>query len=63
MFWAFVVAYVLFSLGLSVNVSLACLTIVPIALLHCLWASDAKIGVTGLRSLINLPFIWIGFRA
>ena len=30
---------------------LACLTIVPIALLHCLWASAVYIGIAGLRNV------------
>jgi hypothetical protein len=41
----------------------ACLNIVPIVLLHCLRASDVEIGVTGLRSLVNLSLMWFGFRA
>ena len=35
----------------------------PIALLRSLWASDVEIGVAGLRSLVILSFMWIGFRA
>ena len=42
---------------------LACLTIVPMALLLCLCASDIEIGVAGLRSLAIFLLMWIGFRA
>jgi len=42
-------------------VSLACLTIVHIALLHCLWASDVDIGCAGLRIVLILLFMCIGF--
>ena len=40
---------------------LACLTIVPIALLHSLWASDVEIGCDGLRIVLILLFMCIGF--
>jgi len=41
-----------FSLSFSVSVLLACLTIVSIALLHYVWASDVEIGIAGLRSVV-----------
>ena len=62
-FWTFVIAFVYVSLIFSFIVLLACLTIVYISLLHCLLASDVEIGVSGLRSLVILSFVWIGFRA
>ena len=41
---------------------LACLPIVPIALLHCLRASDVvEIGCAGLRIVLILSFMCIGF--
>ena len=42
---------------------LACLIIVPMALMHCLCASDAEISVVGLRSLAFFSLMWTGFRA
>ncbi len=47
---AFVIAFVSFSLRLSGNVLLAFLIIVPMALVHCLCASDVEIGVVDLRA-------------
>ncbi len=40
---------------------LACLTIVPITLLHCLWVSGVEIGCAGLRIVLILLFMCIGF--
>ena len=41
---------------------LACLTIVPIALLHCLWVSDVETGYcAGLRIVSILLFMCVGF--
>ncbi len=40
---------------------LACLTIVPIALLHCLCASDVEIGCAESRIVSILLFMCIGF--
>ena len=40
---------------------IACLTIVPIALLHCLWSSDVEIECAGLRIVLILLFKCIGF--
>ena len=48
-------------MSFSFRVLLACLTIVPIALLHCLWASDVEIGCDGLRIVLILLFMCIGF--
>ena len=55
-FRAFVIVVISLSLSLSFRVLLACLTIVPIALLHCLWASDVEIGCDGLRIVLILLF-------
>ena len=52
-----------FSLSFSVNLLLAYFTIVPIALLHCLWASDVKSGVAGLRKAFIFSFMCIGVIA
>ena len=49
------------SLSFSFNVLLACRTIVPIALLHCLWASDDEIGCAGLMIVLIFSFMNIGF--
>ena len=40
---------------------LDCLTIVPIALLHCLWASDVEIGCAGFNIVLSLLLMCIGF--
>ncbi len=49
------------SLSFAFSVLLACLTIVPIVSLHCLQASDVEIGCAGLRIVLILSFICIGF--
>ena len=51
------------SLNFSVSVLLACRTIVPMALLHCLWASDVEIVFFELRSVVIFSFMWIGVIA
>ena len=57
-FRAFVIAFVFFVSKLLVHsVLLACRTIVPIAVLHCLWAFDVKIGFAGLRSVVIFSFM------
>ena len=48
-------------LSFSFRVLFACLTIVPIALLHCVWASDVEIGCVGLRTVLILLVMFIGF--
>ncbi len=52
-----------FSLSLSFSfiVLLACRAIIPIALLHCLWASNVEIGFAGLRIVVIFSFMCIGF--
>jgi len=51
------------SLSFSVSVLLACLTIVPFALLHCLWASNVEIGFAGLRRVVIFSIMCIGVLA
>ena len=48
------------SLSLSVYLLLTCLTIVPIALLHCLWASNVESGFAGLRRAFIFSFMCFG---
>jgi len=52
-----------FSLSFSVSVLLDCLTIVPIALLCCLWTSDVEIGFAGLRRVVIFSFMCSGVLA
>jgi hypothetical protein len=59
--WDFVITFVSLSPSFSFRVLLACLTIVPIALLHCLRDSDVEIGCVGLRIMLILSFMCIGF--
>ena len=60
-FCAFVIAFVFLSLRFSFGVLLACRTIVPIALLNCLWACNVVIGFPGLRIVVIFSFVCIGF--
>ena len=60
-FWAFVIVF--FSLSFSDIVFLDCLAIVPIALFHCLMASDDEIGFAGLRNVVIFSFMSIGVVA
>ena len=61
-FGAFVIALVFFVPKLLTG-CVACRIVVPIASLHCLWASDIEIGFAGLRDLVIFSFMWTGFIA
>jgi hypothetical protein len=63
LFWSFVIAMFSFILSFSVIVLLACLVIVPIALFHCIRASDVEISFAGLRRVVFFSFMWIGVLA